>query len=123
MATAVVMQLGAAMTWLRTHERVIGTIIGGVTAVSRTMTLTSASALLIAIVPLAAATIAFRLVNFSLFAMFLTPLVVLFVDFISSGNGAGIALARAFNDTLGSVIRLADCLMLWLDREPEGLCE
>ncbi|ASG20955.1 FUSC family protein [Nitrospirillum viridazoti] len=123
MAAVVVMQPQAATTWPRTLERVVGSVIGGAAAAFLAVALPTPLALLAAIFPLAAATIALRSVSYSLFVTFLTPLFVLVADLLHPGlnaHGEGIALARAFNNTLGSVIGLAGCLVLWPEREPKS---
>ncbi|WP_049974202.1 FUSC family protein [Azospirillum sp. B4] len=123
MAAVVVMQPQAASTWPRTLERVVGSVIGGAAAAFLAVALPTPLWLLAAIFPLAAATIALRSVSYSLFVTFLTPLFVLVADLLHpgiTGSGEGIALARAFNNTLGSLIGLAGCLILWPEREPKG---
>jgi uncharacterized membrane protein YccC len=123
MAVVVVMQSQAATTWPRMIERVIGSVAGGFAAAALTFLLPSPLALLVVIFPLAAATIAFRSVNYTLFVLFLTPLFVLVAELISPGHGESIAFARAFNNVLGAVLGLAGCLLLWPDPAPQSFRE
>ncbi|MDE1147557.1 MAG: FUSC family protein [Azospirillaceae bacterium] len=129
MASVVVMQPQAATTWPRTLERVLGSVAGGVAAAFLAVALPTPLSLLFAIFPLAAATIALRSVNYSLFTLFLTPLFVLVADLLHPGAGTAlaaapggetIALTRAFNNVLGSILGLAGCLVLWPEREPKS---
>ncbi|MBB6250025.1 FUSC family protein [Nitrospirillum iridis] len=125
MAAVVVMQPQAATTWPRTLERVVGSVTGGAGAAFLAVALPTPLWLLAAIFPLAAATIALRSVSYSLFVTFLTPLFVLVADLLHPDvtGGEGIALARAFNNTLGSIIGLAGCLILWPEREPKSFSQ
>jgi len=120
MATVVVIRPQATHTWLRTIERVIGSVTGGVLAAFLVVTVHSPLELLVLIFPLAAATIAFRAVNYSVFVFFLTPLFVLVTDMLGIGHGGDIAADRILNNILGSFVGVACSLLLWPDPEPEG---
>jgi uncharacterized membrane protein YccC len=120
MATVVVMRPQATFTWLRTVERVIGSVAGGVAAAFLMVTFHSPLELLALIFPLAAATIAFRSVNYSVFVFFLTPLFVLVTDMLGIGHGGDIAADRILNNVLGSLVGVVCCLLLWPDPEPKG---
>jgi uncharacterized membrane protein YccC len=123
MSTVVVMRPHATNTWLRVVERVLGSVSGGILAALLMFAFNSPLELLVLIFPLAAATIAFRAVNYSLFVFFLTPLFVIITDMLGIGLGHGydIATARIFNNVLGGAIGLACCLFIWPDSEPKGL--
>ncbi|MBB2200094.1 FUSC family protein [Gluconacetobacter tumulisoli] len=115
MAVVVVMQPQAATTGPRMVERMLGSVAGGIMAAILGASLPMAATLLL-IFPLAAATIALRSVNYTLFVLFLTPLFVLVTDLGSPGHGWGVALARAVDNVLGSVVGLLGCLVLWPER-------
>ncbi|MGZ2488134.1 putative membrane protein YccC [Rhizobium pisi] len=104
MATVVVLQPFAATTWPRTVERMAGSVAGGFLAAALMAMLTTKLALLAVIFPVAAATIAFRFVNYTLFVLFLTLLFVLVTELLQPG--AGIASARAINNIIGSLVAL-----------------
>ncbi|HVI88983.1 MAG TPA: FUSC family protein [Dongiaceae bacterium] len=123
MAVLVVMQPHAATTWPRMLERVIGSAVGGLAAAALSMLLPVPAGLLVLIFPLAAATIAFRSVSYTLFVVFLTPLFVLVADLLALSHGETIAVARALNNLLGSALSLAGCLLLWPDPAPQPFRE
>ncbi|GAN68799.1 FUSC family protein [Acetobacter orleanensis] len=112
MAVVVVTQPRVTTTLPRTIERVVGSIAGGLLAAVMGVLLPVWSILLL-IFPLAAATIALRSVNYTLCVMFMTQLFVLVTDLVSPGLGWDVALARAINNIIGSLVGLAGCLLLW----------
>jgi uncharacterized membrane protein YccC len=120
MATVVVMQPLATSTWPRSVERMIGSIWGGLLAALLVAHLSDPFELAAVIVPLAAATIALRLVNYTLYVLFLTPLFVLVTDLVHPQ--LGIASARAINNIIGSLVGVAGSYLLWPDskRDPLG---
>ncbi|MBM9402936.1 FUSC family protein, partial [Gluconacetobacter azotocaptans] len=115
MAVVVVMQPQAATTGPRMVERMLGSVAGGIVAAVLGVALPMPATVLL-IFPLAAATIALRSVNYTLFVLFLTPLFVLVTDLGSPGHGWGVALARAGDNVLGSVVGLLGCFVLWPER-------
>jgi uncharacterized membrane protein YccC len=94
MAAIVVMQPGATPTWPRMVERVIGSVGGGLVAVVLGLLFPSPWECLVIIFPLAAATIALRFVNYTLFVLFLTPLFILVAELVAPANGETIAFTR-----------------------------
>ena len=74
MAAVVVVQPEATSAWQRSIERMVGSIAGGLLAAGLMFVLPAKIALLALIFPLAAATIAFRLVNYTIFVVFVTAL-------------------------------------------------
>lgn len=118
-AAVVVMQPRAEGAWPRGLERIVGSLVGGLAAAALPSLLTAPWQLLVIIFPLAAATIAVRSVNYTLFVLFLTPLFVLVADLITPGRG--LALARAADNVLGSLLALAGCLLLWPERRSAPL--
>jgi uncharacterized membrane protein YccC len=120
-AAVVVMQPCAEAAWPRMLERIVGSVAGGLAAAVLATILTTPWQILAIVFPLAAATIAVRSVNYTLFVLFLTPLFVLVADLIAPGHGPaqGLALARAADNVLGSVLALTACAVLWPERSPE----
>lgn len=116
-AAVVVMQPRAEAAWPRVLERIVGSLAGGLAAAVLPSVLTAPWQVLVIIFPLAAATIAVRSVNYTLFVLFLTPLFVLVADLITPEHG--LALARAADNVLGSLLALAGCLVLWPERRSE----
>jgi uncharacterized membrane protein YccC len=67
MATVVVLQPHSATSWPRSIERMVGSIAGGLLAAGLLVALPTKLALLAVIFPMAAATMAVRLVNYTAF--------------------------------------------------------
>ena len=122
MAIVVVMQPDVMATWPRMIERVVGSMVGGCAAGLLTSVCTDAWQLVAMVFPLAAATIALRRVNYTLYVVFLTPLFVAVADLTAAhaATGYGIALARTGTNVLGSVLGLAGSLCLSSQR-PGGM--
>ncbi len=118
MAVLVVMQPHAAVTWPRMVERSLGSIVGGLAAALLAWLVPTPHFMLLVIFPLAAATIAFRAVNYTLFVACLTTLFVLVIDLGAFGHGDAIAASRIVNNVLGSLFGLLGCLLLWPDPPP-----
>jgi len=112
-AVVVVMQPQAAATLPRMLERIVGSIVGGLAAALLIYLVSSPTALMLAVFPIAAATVALRSVNYSLFVAFVTALFVLVADMMSPGAGLAIAKARALDNVLGSLFGMAGSLLLW----------
>jgi uncharacterized membrane protein YccC len=113
MATVVVMQPGASATWRRSIERILGSIAGGIIAAAGTVLLSTQGAVVLAIFPIAAATIALRSVSYTLFVAFLTPLFVFVSELLQPGHG--LAWARAVDNVVGSLVGIA-ISSLWPER-------
>lgn len=114
MATVVVLQPFAPTAWPRTLERMAGSVAGGLLATALMALVPTKLALLAMIFPVAAATIAFRFVNYTVFVFFLTPLFVLVTELLQPG--AGIASARAINNIIGSLVALAASYLIRSDQ-------
>ena len=114
MATVVILQPLAASTWPRCVERMIGSVAGGLLAVALMLALPTKLMLLAVIFPIAAATIAFRLVNYTIFVVFLTSLFVLVTELLQPASG--IASARMINNIIGSLVGVAGSFLLWPDQ-------
>lgn len=115
MAVIVVMQPQATATLPRTIERVIGSIAGGMAAAIMGV-IFPVWLILATIFPLAAATIAFRAVNYTLLVLFMTQLFVLVTDLVSPAMGWDVGLARSLDNIIGSLVGFAGCLLLWPER-------
>ncbi|MEW6598944.1 MAG: FUSC family protein [Pseudomonadota bacterium] len=118
MAAIVVMRPQADAAWPRMLERIAGSVLGGFIAAGLAASVGATWQLMILVFPLAAATIALRSVNYTLFVLFLTPLFVLVADLVAPGHGQGVALARAANNMFGSAMAFAGCALLWPERSP-----
>jgi uncharacterized membrane protein YccC len=111
MAAVVVVQPEAASIWQRGIERMVGSIAGGVLAALLIFALPSKIALLTLIFPMAAATIAFRLVNYTIFVVFATTLFVLVTELLQPVSG--IVSVRVLNNVIGSLVGLGASRLLW----------
>jgi uncharacterized membrane protein YccC len=111
MAAVVVVQPEAASIWQRSLERMMGSIAGGLLAALLIFILPTKIALLAVIFPMAAATIAFRLVNYTIFVVFVTTLFVLVTELLQPA--AGIVSVRVINNVIGSLVGLGASLLLW----------
>lgn len=114
------MQPYFSLTYTRAIERVGGTAAGGLIAAVVGLICTTPLSIAAAMFPLAVASLAIRAVNFGLYMMALTPLVVLLVETGEPGtSGWEIAAARASLTAAGGVIAVAANFLLWPSREPE----
>jgi uncharacterized membrane protein YccC len=101
---------------------VIGTILGGLAAAAVGLLCTTPLSIGIAMFPLAVIALSIRAVNFGLFMMALTPLVVLLVETSQPDTAEWrIALARAALTAIGGVLAVGASFVLWPSREPERL--
>ncbi len=122
MTIVATMQPFFALTFARAVERVIGTILGGLAAAAVGLLCTTPLSIGIAMFPLAVIALSIRAVNFGLFMMALTPLVVLLVETSQPDTAEWrIALARAALTAIGGVLAVGASFVLWPSREPERL--
>lgn len=114
MAVVVVLQGAARQTWARCVERILGSLTGGLLALTL-LQIIPADGLLLPLVAvlLAGLAIALRLVNYTVFVVFLTMLFICVTDMLQPG--AGIASARALDNLIGSGAALLAALALWPD--------
>ncbi|WP_430232771.1 FUSC family protein [Paraburkholderia tropica] len=119
LAAIIVTQPISANTWLRVLERASGSLIGGVIAAGLLATLAGPGAMVFAILPLAAAAIASRLVSYGLFVVFLCPMFMLISDFIHPAGG--LIAARFVNEVIGAVVGVAASFLLWPERGSDAL--
>ncbi len=118
-AAIVVTQPVSANTWLRVLERACGSLIGGTIAAVLLASLLGPVAVTLAILPLAAATVALRLVNYGLFVVFLTPMFMLMSDFIHPAQG--LIVARLTNEFVGACVGVAASFLFWPPKESNAL--
>ncbi len=118
-AAIVVTQPVSANTWLRVLERACGTLVGGMIAAVLLTNLSGPVAMTLAILPLAAVTIALRLVNYGLFVVFLTPMFMLMSDFIHPAQG--LVVARLTNELVGACVGVAASFLLWPQKDDSAL--
>ncbi|WP_165979313.1 FUSC family protein [Paraburkholderia guartelaensis] len=119
LAAIIVTQPISSNTWLRVLERAIGSLIGGLIAAALLATLPGPGAMLLAILPLAAAAIASRLVSYGLFVIFLCPMFMLVSDFIHPTGG--LIAARFVNEIIGAIVGVAASFLLWPERSSDTL--
>ncbi|MEX3842964.1 FUSC family protein [Paraburkholderia sp. BR10882] len=119
LAAIIVTQPISSNTWLRVLERAIGSLIGGLIAAALLATLPGPGAMLLAILPLAAAAIASRLVSYGLFVIFLCPMFMLVSDFIHPTGG--LIAARFVNEVIGAFVGVAASFLLWPERSSDTL--
>ncbi|MEX3978383.1 FUSC family protein [Paraburkholderia sp. EG287A] len=119
LAAIIVTQPISSNTWLRVLERAIGSLLGGLIAAALLATLPGPGAVLVAILPLAAAAIASRLVSYGLFVVFLCPMFMLVSNFIHPTGG--LIAARFFNEIIGAVVGVAASFLLWPERSSDTL--
>ncbi|RDK05915.1 FUSC family protein [Cupriavidus lacunae] len=118
-AAIVVTQPISANTWLRVLERACGTLVGGMIAAVLLTNLSGPVVMAIAILPLAAVTVALRLVNYGLFVVFLTPMFMLMSDFIHPAEG--LIVARLTNEFVGACVGMVASFLLWPQKESNAL--
>jgi len=113
-AAIIVTQPASTSTWTRVLERAVGSVIGGAIAALLLTQIASPGAMALAIIPLAAAAIASRLVNYGLLVVFLTPMFMLTSDLIHPAHG--LIYARFLNEALGAALAIAASFLLWPEK-------
>lgn len=114
LAAIIVTQPASTNTWPRILERAIGSVLGGTIAAILLTQISSSGAMALAIIPLAAAAIASRLVNYGLLVVFLTPMFMLTSDLIHPAHG--LIFARFVNEALGAALAIAASFLLWPEK-------
>jgi uncharacterized membrane protein YccC len=116
------MQPFFALTYTRAIERVAGTAVGGIVAAVVGLMCTTPMSIALAMFPLVTIALAVRAVNFGLYMLALTPVVVLLVETGEPDTAEWrIAVARAGLTIIGGVLAVAASFVLWPSREPERL--
>lgn len=113
-AAIVVTQPVTTNTWLRVLERACGSLIGGIIAAALLTSLPGPLTVTLAILLLAAMTVALRLVNYGLFVVFLTPMFMLLSNIIHPAEG--LIVARLTNEFIGACVGVTASFLL---RPPE----
>ena len=113
MAVIVVMQPGMRMTWSRSLERILGSMIGGLIASLALGFIANPGVLVVCAMLAATITLAVRTVNYTLFVTFLTLLFVIVIELLQAG--AGLASARILDNVVGSSTAILTALLLWPD--------
>lgn len=122
MATMLVMQPSIADSWLRSMERAVGSIVGGVLAVLLCMFVHSPLVLALLVFPLSLLAMGLRPVSYGLYATFLTPVFVLVTDVVGDPQQQlSNALLRAGNNVIGALIAIAATYLLWPRRQDANL--
>jgi uncharacterized membrane protein YccC len=116
------MQPFFALTFTRAVERVAGTALGGIVAAVVGLVCTTPMSIAFAMFPLAVAALSVRAVNFGLYMLALTPVVVLLVEAGEPDTAEWrIASARAGLTIIGGLLAVGGSFLLWPGREPERL--
>jgi uncharacterized membrane protein YccC len=116
------MQPFFALTYTHAVQRIAGTALGGLIAAGVGLLCTTPLTISLAMFPLTIAALAVRAVNFGLYTLALTPVVVLLVETGQPDTAEWrIALARAAFTTIGGLVAVAASFALWPSREPERL--
>ena len=112
MTVVIVLKPNFGGTWQRAVQRITGTVLGALVAAVLLLLLTSPWLLLIALAVLAFSTFALRNHNYSLFALALTPMVMLMLD-IAHPIPVADSFLRVFHTIIGSFIALLSGYLLF----------
>jgi uncharacterized membrane protein YccC len=101
-------------TWMRSAERVAGTVLGGLVAAGIGLLAQSKAELAIIMLPLTMFAFAIRGVSYGAFVAALTPMVVLLIEQIAPGSSElAVAGLRVLYTLLGGLLAIAANLLLW----------
>ena len=111
----VVLQPYMVETWRRTFDRIAGSVLGGLIAAWLMQQVGAPLQMALLIFPLSVIAFALRSVNYALFMLCMTPLVVLISElFQTEGIGdAHLAGLRALDSILGGALGLVASFVLW----------
>lgn len=114
-----------AATWVRTAERCIGTVLGGVLAAIIGLLVHSDLQLALAMLPLTICAFALRTVNYGLYIAAITPMIVLLVEQLrpSGESEFYVAMSRVLWSLLGGVLAILGSALLWPGFEAPRLSE
>lgn len=109
------MQPYFAATWLRTAERCVGTMLGGIVAAAIGFWVHTDFQLTLVMLPLTIWAFALRSVNYGLYIATVTPMIVLLVEqLVPSGRSeVYVALSRVLWSLLGGGLAVIGCAVLW----------
>jgi uncharacterized membrane protein YccC len=111
---AVILKPYTGVTFQRTLLRVGGTILGALLAVAITATVTSDWAIALLTIPVAIVAFSFQPLNYGLWVVFFTPLVILLTEVGHPGQWT-LAGWRAADTLIGGALALAGSYLLWPD--------
>ena len=118
------MQPYFALTFTRALERIGGTVLGGLIAAAIGFVCRTQQAIAIAMFPLLSVALALRQVNYGLYILALTPMIVLLVEYVEPGMSEWtVAGLRAGYTVAGGLLAVAGCYVLWPSWEPMRLRE
>ena len=118
------MQPYFALTFTRALERIGGTVLGGLIAAAIGFVCRTQQAIAIAMFPLLSVALALRQVNYGLYILALTPMIVLLVEYVQPGMSEWtVAGLRAGYTVAGGLLAVAGCYVLWPSWEPMRLRE
>ncbi len=106
LTVSVILRPSAGETLSRTHQRVLGTVLGGILAIVLATLFPHPLTIVLLMVPLTVVMMAVLPVNYGLFVFFLTPWIVLYKDIDQPGDW-GLALWRIANTLIGAGLALA----------------
>ncbi|HZR35846.1 MAG TPA: FUSC family protein [Nevskia sp.] len=111
----VVLQPYMVETWRRTFDRIAGSVLGGLVAAWLMQLVGAPLQMALLIFPLSVVAFALRSVNYALFMLCMTPLVVLISELFRNGGigDAHLAALRALDSILGGALGLAASFLLW----------
>ena len=111
----VVLQPYMVETWRRTFDRIAGSVLGGLIAAWLMQLVQAPLQMALLIFPLSVFAFALRSVNYALFMLCMTPLVVLIAELFQTGGigDAHLAGMRALDSILGGLLGLAASFLLW----------
>jgi uncharacterized membrane protein YccC len=111
----VVLQPYMVETWRRTFDRIAGSVLGGLVAAWLMQQAGTPLHVALMLFPLSVFAFALRSVNYALFMLCMTPLVVLIAELFQTGGigDAHLASLRALDSLLGGALGLAASFLLW----------
>ncbi|QIO64013.1 hypothetical protein HA462_02635 [Rhizobium leguminosarum bv. trifolii] len=118
-STLVVMQPLTGNTWLRITERAFGSLFGGLIAAVIILQSPGPIAMATIILPLSAAVIALRAVNYAVFMIVLAPMFMLLSDFIRPADH--LVWSRLVNEALGALLGLIATLFIFPSKDADTL--
>jgi uncharacterized membrane protein YccC len=110
-------------TWRRTFDRIAGSVLGGLIAAWLMQRVHAPREMALLLFPLSVVAFALRSVNYALFMLCMTPLVVLIAELFQTGGigDAHLASLRALDSVLGGLLGLAASFLLWPNWETPQL--
>ncbi len=111
----VVLQPYMVETWRRTFDRIAGSVLGGLIAAWLMQMVTTPLQMALLIFPISVFAFTLRTVNYALFMLCMTPLVVMIAELFQTGGigDAQLASLRALDSFLGGLLGLLASFLLW----------